>query len=348
MIRGIFYSEFDNIAGPRIVYQEPPGLLSAEEFDSVSEYVICKPQLCSKVMSVSTGQWLVMGCPVMIEHAKYHRNALLFNLGFVLPGNEPLSSTIPLRPVVRKLGGILQAMETENEFLYTAGEKERLFAYLHHIRAQLNQYGECSLTIDGYIGFPIHLQLDHHQALVSRFYSGEKHVLVHAEVSESQIPMIIAQRRLEELLSDEWDLSLRSVVPLIDGERSVSQIAHAGNLDPRIVLTSIQHLVYYDFVRLIDPLDHKCVYVTSPEIHSLYADTDLRKQCCAFVQIHSPTAPVVTFQYIFRCYCQLIPGRPFSSFLQDFKPRNHGIDETRFLQYGLLNRFVQRAQQYIS
>jgi hypothetical protein len=43
-LRGVFYSEFDNIVGPKITYHagECPG---SEVFDRVSDYVITKPQL---------------------------------------------------------------------------------------------------------------------------------------------------------------------------------------------------------------------------------------------------------------------------------------------------------------
>lgn len=346
MIRGIFFSEFDNTLGPRIVYQHPDALLSAEEFDSVSEYVICKPQLCSNVIAVSAGEWIVMGCPVLIEHAKYHRNALLFNLGFVFSSAEPLASTIPFRPVVSKLAGILQTMETEAEFLYNVSDRDRLFACIPHIMHDLNESGECALSIEGYIGFPIYLQVDRHEDLMSRILAGDQNLLLSSETIEHQIPMIVEDTELVRLVTDEWDLSLRYIIPLIDGQRAVSAIAAHGDVEISIVVAAIQHLVYYDFVRLVDPVDFACVYVSTVDIGYLYRDPALQKQCLEFVQSREEGAPVASFSDVFRRYCDLRPGLPFSSFLAQRDFRSAGIDERRFLQYGLFNRFIQRAQQY--
>jgi hypothetical protein len=39
-LRGITYSEFDNIVGPQLRFQYPPHMLSKETFEDVSSYVI--------------------------------------------------------------------------------------------------------------------------------------------------------------------------------------------------------------------------------------------------------------------------------------------------------------------
>ena len=36
-LKGIFYAEFDNVAGPKIAYQTPEGLISPDQFDSISQ-----------------------------------------------------------------------------------------------------------------------------------------------------------------------------------------------------------------------------------------------------------------------------------------------------------------------
>lgn len=72
-------------------------LLAPEIFDSISEYVITKPQLCGKVLGIRTNDAIVLGCPVCVEHPKYQRNALFFNLGFVFPSSMPTHATRPYR-----------------------------------------------------------------------------------------------------------------------------------------------------------------------------------------------------------------------------------------------------------
>lgn len=56
----------------------------------------------------------LIGCPVCIEHKKYSRNALLFNLGFVCDAH---TNTCPLEPIVKKLSGYLTTLEVMWEAL---------------------------------------------------------------------------------------------------------------------------------------------------------------------------------------------------------------------------------------
>ncbi len=50
----------------------------------------------------------LIGCPVCIEHKKYSRNALLFNLGLVC---DARTKTCALEPIVKKLSGYLTTLE---------------------------------------------------------------------------------------------------------------------------------------------------------------------------------------------------------------------------------------------
>lgn len=50
----------------------------------------------------------LIGCPVCIEHKKYSRNALLFNLGLVC---DAQTKTCALEPIVKKLSGYLTTLE---------------------------------------------------------------------------------------------------------------------------------------------------------------------------------------------------------------------------------------------
>lgn len=58
----------------------------------------------------------LIGCPVCIEHKKYSRNALLFNLGFVC---DAQANTCALEPIVKKLSGYLTTLEVVSNTLYT-------------------------------------------------------------------------------------------------------------------------------------------------------------------------------------------------------------------------------------
>lgn len=61
----------------------------------------------------------LIGCPVCIEHKKYSRNALLFNLGFVC---DARAKACALEPIVKKLAGYLTTLEVRQPLAVLSGE----------------------------------------------------------------------------------------------------------------------------------------------------------------------------------------------------------------------------------
>ncbi|KAG5184888.1 nitrogen permease regulator 2-domain-containing protein [Tribonema minus] len=159
---GVFYSEFDNIAGPKILFQSPEGLLPPEKFDGISDYMITGRQLCGKIITVSAHGLKIMGYPLSIADekdesdanvlacfsAQYNRNALLFNVGFVF---EEGIDAEHYHNALRKLSMMLYSMEVESAFLFDAQRKARLAEILPQVRDDLNSRGECTVMLDGTI-----------------------------------------------------------------------------------------------------------------------------------------------------------------------------------------------------
>lgn len=87
----------------------------------------------------------IVGYPVCIEDDKYHRNALLFNIGFVFDEHV---QTEAYRPILRKLGTLVENMERESGFLYSADRKAQLSAILPQILRDLTRHGECTIPVD--------------------------------------------------------------------------------------------------------------------------------------------------------------------------------------------------------
>lgn len=122
-----------------VLLQVPEEYISRELFDTVQVYIITKPELQNKLITVyvinhvclnelsflvisayvhiffyfstAMGKKLI-GCPVCIEHTKYRRNALLFNLGLVC---DAQSNTCALEPIVKKLSGYLTTLEVGDD-----------------------------------------------------------------------------------------------------------------------------------------------------------------------------------------------------------------------------------------
>ncbi|KAF9195434.1 Nitrogen permease regulator 2 [Haplosporangium sp. Z 767] len=115
----IFYCTFHPTQGPKVLYEVPEGSILSKtsplvDFDSISEFLIPKVELCAKLVTISTPTCKVIGFPVNLEHKKFQRNALMFNLAFVFDKDAEISS---YEPVVRKMARVLKALEKESEFL---------------------------------------------------------------------------------------------------------------------------------------------------------------------------------------------------------------------------------------
>ncbi|KAF9360134.1 Nitrogen permease regulator 2 [Mortierella sp. NVP85] len=115
----VFYCTFHPIQGPKVLYEVPEGSILSKtsplvDFESISEFLIPKVEICARLVTISTPTCKVVGFPVNLEHKKFQRNALMFNLAFVFDKDAETSS---YEPVVRKMARVLKALEKENEFL---------------------------------------------------------------------------------------------------------------------------------------------------------------------------------------------------------------------------------------
>ena len=129
--------------------------------------------------STAMGKKLI-GCPVCIEHKKYSRNALLFNLGFVC---DAQANTCALEPIVKKLSGYLTTLEVthfytwnffdnvpvmnillfsliylqlESGFISNKESKEKLLPIMSTLLEELNATGACTLPIGIILSFTIY------------------------------------------------------------------------------------------------------------------------------------------------------------------------------------------------
>uniref|UniRef100_A0A0A6YWX8 NPR2 like, GATOR1 complex subunit n=1 Tax=Mus musculus TaxID=10090 RepID=A0A0A6YWX8_MOUSE len=143
-IECIFFSEFHPTLGPKITYQVPEDFISRELFDTVQVYIITKPELQNKLITVTAMEKKLIGCPVCIEHKKYSRNALLFNLGFVC---DAQAKTCALEPIVKKLAGYLTTLELESSFVSNEESKQKLVPIMTILLEELNASGRCTLPI---------------------------------------------------------------------------------------------------------------------------------------------------------------------------------------------------------
>jgi len=317
---GIIFAEFHPVQGPKITHQCPEGLLSADSFDGISEFIITKPQLCGRLVTINTDEYQIVGFPVVIEDKKYPRNALLFNLAFVL---NLETNTKAFEPVVRKLANILINLELESEFIF---KKNRLQEIIDQLLRDLNSYRESQIVIDN--ANSINLK-------IFPIFDDPP------PIEDYHVPIPLVD--LNAMNRTDWDLTMRKMIPLINGKNFVKQIADISVVDISLVRMCLQHLYYYGCVKLIDILQFENIYALTPDIRRLYNDTALQAECIAFVTKKDCDAE--PFDKIFRLYCSLSHGYTLQSFYNN-KFNGSKIDLRRFIIFGLIKGFLRRVHKY--
>ncbi|XDV36046.1 hypothetical protein PO909_005898 [Leuciscus waleckii] len=219
----IFFSEFHPTLGPKITYQVPEEYISRELFDTVQVYIITKPELQNKLITVTAMEKKLIGCPVCIEHKKYSRNALLFNLGLVC---DARTKTCALEPIVKKLSGYLTTLELESGFISNEESKQKLLPILSTLLEELNVTGACTLPIDD--SNTIHLKL----------IEQRKDPQV---VQEYDVPVFTKNK--EHFIKSQWDLTTQQILPFVDGYRHIQKISAEADVELNLVRIAVQNLL---------------------------------------------------------------------------------------------------------
>jgi hypothetical protein len=304
-VKAIFFSEFHHEAGPVLTYQAPDNFLSKEVFDVVHVFIITKPQLYRKIITVSAVNLKILGCPQSIEDKKYKRNALLFNFGFVF---DPSAETTAFQPVVKKLSGCFRTLELESSFLSRSETRSQLPSILAKVLTELNSKGFCSVLVDEVN--TIHLKV---------IPEPPETVLVH----DHDVPIFCIDNA--EINSTPWDLTIKQIMPYIDGFNHILMIATQADVDVSLVQLCVQHLLHYGAIKLISVFQYSNVYMTTPSVSLLKDSPKLAAECLRFITKQGRPQPSI--REIFALYCALGPGVTVKDWCLRHEPQSLGINE---------------------
>ena len=135
-IVAIFYSVFHPIEGTKIVHQFPENSISTGrsptsigdgglfDFDTIKNYVIPKPQLCNRLISLKIDKYKVIGYPVNMESSHYARNSFNFNFCFVF--RYDMGDVSPYESAIKRMGQMFQVLE-EQSFMLSSLDKDNSF-----------------------------------------------------------------------------------------------------------------------------------------------------------------------------------------------------------------------------
>ncbi|XP_074645131.1 GATOR1 complex protein NPRL2-like [Tubulanus polymorphus] len=323
-IKCILFSEFHPVAGPKIAYQVPEDYISKEQFDAVHVYIITKPELKDRIITINALGHKIIGFPVCIDNPKYARNALIFNLCFVLDAN---AKTVCYESLVKKLGGYLTALEMETGFLSNEKSKETLPGILKQVKTELNEYG-CSS-----------IQINESNIVYLKVVPENKSP---DEVPLHEVPIFTVDRSI--IVPSQWDLTTQQILPFIDGFNHLSRIAAEADMEINIVKACIRNLLYYDVIKLISIFQYSNQYAATPHLHKLTEDKQMQLECIKFVAKQGRILP--GFHDVFMLYCGLIPGTTVRDLCSRCNPHSLRVDERKLIQFGLIKNVIRRLHKY--
>jgi len=325
----ILLSEFHPTVGPTIVCQAPSGFLSNEAFDMIDDYIITKPTMSGRLLTLTAMGFKFMGFPTLMDDVKFKRNFYLFNVCFIfLEGND----VSPFEPVLRKLAYSLKTIEKESELLSSKKDIGKIHDLINFIFLHLSTGSECIVRVDE--ANTIYLKLQNYLPSMKLLDFPEPH----------QVPLLVHLPQPSSIR--HWDLALQKVLPFINGINHVKRISQLANARLEITQCCIQHLIYFNYARLIDIFQYSNIYSVTPRIQILAQNEEMQKKCMSFIVRQECYANSLQFGDIFRFYCLLNAHLTIKELCIENDTFFKKIDERKFIVFGVLNGFLRRVEKY--
>lgn len=354
-LQAVFFAKFDPVQGPVVCSDAPWGSVKSAlahlsyqkqdgggesdftsetaessdnyklDFDVVSEFVIPKPELCHRLVTVCTDRCKILSYPQLLSSPKYPRNALIFNLCFVFQLKTDIKR---YEPVVKKAGNFLRDLELESEFISRAEFVPALRDVVQQLFESLNREGGCYMV------------LDDANVLNLRLFN---RYLEPPAVGPLDVPVLM--RNVPQQMLSGWDLTIQSIIPYINGVYHVRKISELADVDIHLVAVALQHLIYYGLCELLDWFQASNLYTVSHSaISRIFSDAELSAACYDFVvsshvrggdpntgPAHPSTAD------LFFLYTLFQPNRNVAQIVQEqpllLLPTFLLLDERRYVDY---------------
>ncbi|KAI4173248.1 MAG: hypothetical protein LQ346_008450 [Caloplaca aetnensis] len=344
MIKAIFFCAFDNLQGPKVLHQVPADSIAPSprstqipllHFPSASQYIIPRPEFCSKLITFCTPTHRVLSHPVCLQSTSYARNAYTFSIALVLDVSTPFAS---YATVTFKLASLLRTLEESSRFLssdLSPPNTGKIYALCEILLEDLNNYCESMIPID-----------DSNTLNIKLFPAYPPPPPLYPY----HVPLSTV--RLDNLTDPNWDLTMLRVLPHINGINSVKRISLLADADYKLVRKAIEHLLYYGCLLLLDIFSFGAIYAPTAELGTFVEDTEMQEECARYVELPveatgegSKRDPIDGFQML-ELYLGLKQGQTVRSFYIEHAERMDKIDVRRFITFGVIKGFLYRVQKY--
>ncbi|EGV61968.1 Nitrogen permease regulator 2 [Yamadazyma tenuis] len=295
-IIAIFYAVFHPTEGTKIVNQVPKDSINTTanslfNFNTIKNYIIPKPHLCNKLISIKVGKYKVIGYPVNIQNDNYTRNFFNFNFCFVFPYN---SETISYELTIKRMGKMFKVLEEQNYLL--SNLSARLFIKSENIK-QINLINE----IPGFKNFK-KINLSSIDSLISQLYQDLNNYseccipldsansidiklfpIYPAPLNLKAYQVPISMVNLNLLVDVNWDPTMIKILPYINGINSIKKISELSDSDYLLTKQCIQHLMHYKCLQIIDIFQFSNIYAPTNNIVNFLKVPNLSERCQSYI-----------------------------------------------------------------
>ncbi|KNE65270.1 hypothetical protein AMAG_10914 [Allomyces macrogynus ATCC 38327] len=295
-------------------------------FDTIPEYLIPKPELCGQVVSIAVDRYRLVGHPIYLKDESYERNMAIWNAVFVVPREADARGW---HRVVTKLARTLKQLEVESRYMTTVANRAALYALLHQVLYDLNTLRETRVVVN--------------PGTVLELYALPEPAARPPPIRFWDVP--VARIDFATVAMDDWDVTVRRIVPHIDGVRTVAAVADRADADLDLARLAIEHLVHLGAVHVVDLFQGSNTYVVTPRLRRLAHDAHVQAECVrAVTRADAAVAPTPT--RVLTVYAMFKHGATVQQVASDRAFPSHLVDIRRLVVVGVLRGWLRRVHRF--
>ncbi|GAV26966.1 hypothetical protein PMKS-000427 [Pichia membranifaciens] len=344
-IIAMFYSVFHPTEGTKVIHQVPSGVIVPPsnddnrlnnnipdssaldeplfDFDTIKNYVIPKPSLCNKLITLKIDKYRILGFPVNIYAPQYARNSFGFNFCFVFSYE---SDTTPYEGNIKRIGKMFRALEEQSQLLSKSLKDSHVYYQLNtstNIHTNQNMPTKFNMTnkylriIDDWDEASHQIVLDKKapgldigpqqkissiESLIQQIFqdlNNYSECMIPIDASNSvdlklfpispPPPQVhshdvpIALVKLYLLIDSLWDPTMLKIMPFINGINSIAQISELSDANLDLTKECIRHLLHYKSIALLDIFQFQNHYTITSLIGNFLRDPDMANACQDYV-----------------------------------------------------------------
>ena len=302
--------------------------------------MIPHPSLCNiGLLHLITSHHRILSYPQTISSPSYPRNAYTFNFCLVLEADAEFSTYIP---VVRKLNTLFRTLEEQSQFLSrdaSPPDTGKIYALCEILLEDLNNYSEAMIPIDAANTLNIKL---------FPTYPPPPPLYAH------HVPLSTV--RLENLVDENWDLTMLKILPWINGVNSVKQISLLADADFKLVRKAVRHLLYYGCVILLDIFSFSAIYAVTESIGEFVESKEMQQECARYVALADngialsdgalEDGALIGGTQLAELYLVLRLGQSVKAWCMEHTELVSKIDVRRFITFGVIKGILYRVHKY--